>query len=124
MATGYWPYFLKIDGEPLMDAMISNLEIRQELGEHSWCELEFRLLNQQRPPFESYIGKALEFVVIDVDGSETNIFEGFVLQGKLEYELQGDYLARLRGVTKSYLLQLTPEEDYFLKNNLQEVAQK
>jgi type VI secretion system secreted protein VgrG len=124
MATGYWPYFLKIDGEPLKDAMISNLEIRQELGEHSWCELEFRLLNQQRPPFESNIGKALEFVVIDVDGSETNIFEGFVLQGKLEYELQGDYLARLRGVTKSYLLQLTPEEDYFLKNNLQEVAQK
>jgi type VI secretion system secreted protein VgrG len=124
MASGYWPFYLKIDGEALKDAMISNLEIRQELGEHSWCEVEFRLLNQQRPPFEDYIGKSLEFVAFGEDGSETTIFEGFVLQGELDYELHGDYLARIRAVTRSYVLQLTPEEDYFLKKDLREVAEK
>jgi type VI secretion system secreted protein VgrG len=124
MANGYWPFYLKIDGEALKDAMISNLEIRQEIGEHSWCEVEFRLLNQQRPPFESYIGKALEFVAFGEDGSETTIFEGFVLQGRLDYELHGDYLARIQAVTRSYVLQLTPEEDYFLKKDLREVAEK
>lgn len=124
MADGHWPYYLKIDGETLKDAMISHLEIRQELGEHSWCEVDFRLLNQQRPPFESYIGKALAFIAIGSDGSETAIFEGIVLRGRLEYQLHNEFIARLVGVTKSYLLQLTPEEDYFLKQNLQEVAQK
>ncbi|MBO0723615.1 MAG: hypothetical protein J2P41_22510, partial [Blastocatellia bacterium] len=124
MADGHWPYYLKIDGETLKDAMISHLEISQELGEHSWCEVDFRLLNQQRPPFESYIGRALAFVAIGSDGSETAIFEGLVLRGRLEYQLHNEFIARLVGVTKSYLLQLTPEEDYFLKMNLQEVAQK
>jgi len=124
MASEHWPYYLKIDGEPVKDAMISKLEIRQELGDHSWCELEFRLLNEQRPPFESYIGKSLEFVAFGEGGSETAIFEGFVLQGKLDYELHGDYKAVIRAVTRSYLLQLTPEEDYFLKKNLREVAEK
>lgn len=80
MANGYCPFYLKIDGEPLKDAMISNLVIRQELGEHSWCELEFKLLNQQRPPFEDYIGKPLEFIAFGEDEAETAICEGFVLQ--------------------------------------------
>jgi type VI secretion system secreted protein VgrG len=124
MATGHWPFYLKIDGEPLKDAMISKLEIRQEIGEHSWCELEFRLLNEQRPPFEDYIGRPLEFIAFGDDGAETAIFEGFVLQGELDYELHGDYLARISAVTKSYVLQLTPEEDYFLKKTLREVAEK
>ena len=34
MSNGHWPYYLKIDGEILKDAMISHLEIRQELGTH------------------------------------------------------------------------------------------
>jgi hypothetical protein len=75
MGIGHWPYYLKINGESMKDAMISKLEIRQELGEHSWCDVEFRLINQQRPPFESYIGKPLDFVAIGDDGSETAIFE-------------------------------------------------
>jgi type VI secretion system secreted protein VgrG len=124
MANGQRPFYLKIDGAPLKDAMISKLEIREELGDHSWCDLEFRLLNQQRPPFETYIGKPLEFIAVGDDGTERSIFEGIVWQGELDYELHGDYLAKICGVTKSYLLQLTPEEEYFLKKNLREVAEK
>src|SRR5262245_11425463 len=124
MANGQWPFILKLDGEHLKSAMISNLVIRQEIGEHWWCEVEFRLLNQQRPPFESYIGKALEFVTIGVDGAEMAIFDGFVLHGRLDYELHGVYMVGIRAVTRSYALQLTPEENYFFKQDLREVAEK
>jgi type VI secretion system secreted protein VgrG len=124
MANGRWPFQLKIGGNPLKDAMISDLVIRQGLGDHWTLESEFKLINQQRPPFESYIGKDLEFVAVEGDGSETPIFDGFVLHGALDYELHGDYLVRVRAVTRSYALQLTPEEDYFLKKDLREVAEK
>jgi type VI secretion system secreted protein VgrG len=124
MANGQWHFYLKLDGEHLKDIMTSSLVIRQEMGEHWWCEAEFRLINQQRPPFESYIGRALEFATIGDDGDEMVIFDGIVLQGRLDYELHGAYLVGIRAVTRSYALQLTPEEDYFLKKNLREVAEK
>ena len=104
--------------------MISHLEIRQELGAHYWCEVEFRLLNQQQPPVASYLGKPLEFITFEEFTSELPMFSGLVLEAEMEYELHGNFVARLRGVTQSYKLQLTPEEDYFYKQNLKEVAQK
>jgi type VI secretion system secreted protein VgrG len=124
MADGRWTLSLQIDGEPLKDPMISKLEITQELGQHWWCDVEFQLLHQQRPPVEAYMGKSLEFVIRDEDRSEVTLFDGFVLEGGLEYELYGYFVAKLRGVTRSYLLQLTPEEDYFYKKTLREVAAK
>jgi uncharacterized protein involved in type VI secretion and phage assembly len=124
MSDGRWASYLKIDGELLKDAMISKLEITQELGQHWWCGVEFRLLNQQRPPVEAYMGKSLEFITLDEEMSEVTLFDGFVLEGELDYELYGDFAAKLRGVTRSYLLQLTPEEDYFYKKTLREVAEK
>lgn len=124
MANGHWPFFLKIDGQLLKDAMISKLQVRQELGQHYWCDVEFRLINQQQPPVTSYIGKSIEFVTFEEYTSELTIFNGFVIEGELEYGLRGDFVASLHGVTKSYLLQLTPEEGYFLKKTLREVAEK
>jgi type VI secretion system secreted protein VgrG len=124
MANSHWPFYLKIDGQILKDAMISRLEIRQELGAHYWCDVEFRLINQQQPPVASYLGKAIEFITFEEFSSELPIFSGLVLEAELEYELHGDFVARLRGVTQTYKLQLTPEEDYFYKKNLKEVAQK
>jgi type VI secretion system secreted protein VgrG len=124
MADGHWPFSLKIDGEPLKDAMISKLDITQELGQHWWCDVDFRLLNQQRPPIETYLGKSFEFVAFDENLSEVALFDGLVLESEVEYELYGDFMAKLRAVTKSYLLQLTPEEEYFYKKTLHEVAEK
>jgi type VI secretion system secreted protein VgrG len=122
MANGHWPFYLKIDGQILKDAMISRLEIRQELGTHYWCDIDFRLLNQQQPPVASYLGKPIEFIAFEEYTSELPIFNGLVLEAELVYELHGDYIAKVRGVTKSYKLQLTPEENYFYKKNLKEVA--
>lgn len=124
MTNGHWPFYLKIDGQILKDAMISNLEIRQELGQHYWCDVDFRLINVQRPPLASYLGKTLEFVTFEDYSTEVSLFVGLVAEAELEYELHGDFLARLRGVSKSYLLQLTPGEEYFMKKTLREVAEK
>ena len=65
MANGQWPFQLKIDGQILKDAMISRLEIRQELGAHYWLDVEFRLINQQQPPVASYLGKSIEFIALE-----------------------------------------------------------
>jgi type VI secretion system secreted protein VgrG len=124
MPNGHWPFYLKIDGQILKDAMISHLELRQVLGTHYWCDIEFRLLNQQQPPVASYLGKPIEFIAFEEFTSELPIFSGLVLEAELVYELHGDFIAKVRGVTQSYKLQLTPEEDYFFKKNLKEVAQQ
>ena len=124
MGNGHWPFFLKIDNEILKDAMVSSVEIRQELGQHYTCAVEFRSLHHQRPAIESYLGKSLEFVLFEEFESELSIFQGLVVEGELEFELHGDFVAKLHAVTKSYLLQLTPEEDYFLKKSLPDVAKK
>lgn len=124
MGNGHWPFYLKINGKILKDAMISRLEIRQELGQHYWCNIEFRLLEEQRPPIESYLGKPFEFVMFEEYTTEVPIFSGLVWETGLDYELHGDFIAKLQAVTKSYLLQLTPEEDYFFKKDLTQVASK
>src|SRR5262245_6396292 len=122
MANGQWPFQLKIDGQILKDAMISRLEIRQELGAHYWLDVEFRLINQQQPPVASYLGKSIEFIALEYLTSEVPIFSGIALEAEMEYGLHEDFIARLRGVTQSYKLQLTPEENYFYQKSLKVVA--
>src|SRR5215475_699816 len=102
--------------------MISRLEIRQELGAHYWLDVEFRLINQQQPPVASYLGKSIEFIALEYLTSEVPIFSGIALEAEMEYGLHEDFIARLRGVTQSYKLQLTPEENYFYQKSLKVVA--
>ena len=45
-------------------------------------------------------GKSFECITCDEDLSEVTLFDGFVLEGELEYELYGDFVAKLRAVTK------------------------
>src|SRR5262245_47607650 len=124
MTNGHWPFYLKIDSQILKDAMISRLEIRQDLGSHYWLDAEFRLINQQQPPVASYLGKSIEFIAFEEYTAELSIFTGLALEAEMEYELHGGFVARVRGVTNSYKLQLTPEEDYFYGATLKEVAEK
>jgi len=124
MANGHWPFHLKINNEPLLGAMIDTLAISQELGTHYWCTVKFRLVKEDKPPIATYLGKPFDFVTFDESATEFPIFSGIVLEAELEYGVHGDYSARLTAVTKSYKLQLTPEEDYFYKKDLTEVANK
>jgi uncharacterized protein involved in type VI secretion and phage assembly len=124
MANRQWPYQLKIDGQIMSGVAISGLEVRQELGAHYWLDVEFRLTDQQQPQVASYLGKSIEFVVFEELTSELPIFTGLALEAELEYEMHGGFIARVRGVTQSFKLQLTPEEHYFYGMNLQAVADK
>jgi type VI secretion system secreted protein VgrG len=124
MANRHWPFRLKIDSQNLEDVVISRLEVRQELGAHYWLDLEFRMHNQEKPPVASYLGKSIEFSVIDEFGAEVPVFTGLTLEAGMEYGFRRDFVARLRGVTQSYKLQLTPEENYFYQQTLQQVASR
>jgi type VI secretion system secreted protein VgrG len=119
-----WPFHLKIEGHDLKDAQISRLEIRQELGGHYWLDVEFRLNNQEKPPVASYLGKTIEFSGAEESGREVQIFNGLAIEAELEYGFRRDFVARVRGVTNSYKLQLTPEENYFYGMTLKDVADK
>jgi type VI secretion system secreted protein VgrG len=116
---------LKLGTEGVLTYLhLEKLTIRQELGQHWWCDVTFRLNRKERPPFEGYLGQALEVAVFGGDGSEFSLFKGFVLEAELEYAVFNTFRVRICGVTKSYLLQLTPEERYFYNQNLEEVAKK
>jgi type VI secretion system secreted protein VgrG len=117
-------YILKLGERVLTDIHLETLTIRQELGQHWWCDATFTLDQKERPPFEGYLGKPLEFTVYGESGPEFTLFKGFVLEGELEYALHDNYRVRISGVTKSYKLQLTPEENYFYNQTLREVATK
>lgn len=121
MSNGHSPFYLKIDGSVIRGAMIDNLEINQRLGDHYWCHVDFRLVESDIPPVASWLGKKFEFLTLE-DSSEYSVFEGMIWGGEIEYGLHGDYIAKITAVTKSYLLQLTPEEDYFLKKDLRDVT--
>src|SRR2546428_13794096 len=121
MLNRHWPFHLKIDGQNLEEIVISRLEVRQELGEHCWLDVEFRMHNQEKPPVASYLGKSIEFSVFDEIGAELPIFTGLTLEAGMEYGFRRDFAARVRGVTQSYKLQLTPEENYFNGKTLKEV---
>jgi Rhs element Vgr protein len=121
MANGHRPFcFLKIDGQTLNDATILRYEIRQELGAHYWLDIEFWLSSQRQPPVASYLGKSIELIVYE---DSRSIFNGLTLEAEIEYRARENSIARVRGVTQSYKLQLTPEEDYFYQNDLHGVAE-
>jgi type VI secretion system secreted protein VgrG len=121
-------YLLKINDAPIIGARIEALTIRQELGEHWWCDVAFRLEQKpnqrRRPRIEDYLGRSLEFVVYGKNERPSTLFKGFVLEGELEYGIHDTYKVIITGVTQSYKLQLTPEEHYFYDKNLKGVAEE
>lgn len=117
---------ITIDGQPLDSfsegAILENVEIRQQLNHHWWCDIEIRQTEDKRFPFEDAIGKPLKIFSIADDGSESTVFTGFVLESELDYEVFGSFTARLVGVTLSYKLDLTPRSRYYFKKSFSDVA--
>jgi type VI secretion system secreted protein VgrG len=112
---------IKINGKALQDSILASVEVAQELNQHWWCRVECRQTGDNRPPLEDWLGQDLQVVVSDADGSHT-VFDGFVLEGDLRYEVYGSYTASLVSVTSSYKLDLTSEEKYFRKKSLTAIA--
>jgi type VI secretion system secreted protein VgrG len=126
MEPGYLS--ISIDGKPLDEisqgAMLGSVEITQELNQHWWCRIECRQTEDRRFPIEDCLAGDLRIVARAEDKSELVLFDGFVLEGKLDYEIYGSYTARLTGVTRSYKLEVTPQQAYFRKSTLQDVANR
>jgi hypothetical protein len=54
----------------------------------------------RRYPIEDLIGQDLQIVTFGQVGAEHAIFDGFLLEGELECEIFGNYIANLKGVTR------------------------
>src|SRR5205809_98235 len=88
----FWPRrmpasYLKIGGELLEEALLSSVEVEDELNRHMWCRIECRQTLDRRFPFESFLGKTLEIVAVDQQGGSNPLFSGFVLDSEMEYEI-------------------------------------
>ena len=134
MHAGYFE--VRIGGTPLADTALDSLTVTQELNNHWWCKIECRHTEGQRLlgqttgavgasyNVEDWLGKELHVVSYDQFFKEHVLFDGFVLEVELEYQLQGSYRARVTGVSQSYKMDLTPRHAYYLGKSLSAIAQQ
>lgn len=131
---------LKIDNELVKNVFLKHVSVVQELNHHWWCHVQCRHTEDQRLPallktaaeslidqqsaitVEEWLGKDLQVIVVDQDLSEHVLFDGFVLEVELVYELSGSYTALLQGVTRSYKMDLTPRHAYYQEKSLSDIA--
>jgi type VI secretion system secreted protein VgrG len=117
------PAIIKINGEQ-RQYNHPEVTVVQELNSHWWCHVRLHHAGDQRFPAEEVLGKTIEISAQDTAGAENQIFTGIILESQLEYEIDGRYTARLTGVSKSYLLDLTPRREYFRQQSAKDVVQK
>ncbi len=115
--------YLKIAGELIQDAILTSVEVVQALNDHWWCKISCRQTEDRRFPLEASLGRDFQLCTYDEGGAEHVAFDGFLLGGNLNYEIFGSYTVQLTGVTRSYKLGLAPQEAYFRKKTLADVAQ-
>jgi type VI secretion system secreted protein VgrG len=114
--------YLKIGGELVKDAVLSSVTVVQELNRHSWCVIECRQPADRRFAIENALGQKLQVFTYDQAQTEITVFDGFILKGKLDYEIYGSFGARITAVTQSYKLGLRPREAYYRKGTLASIA--
>lgn len=122
---------LKITGNVTQDAVtgaiLLSVQITQELNQHSVCKVVCRrsdATDEQRISAESPLGHPMQVVAYDQDGAEVPVFDGYVIEAELTYEISGSYEARLTAVTRSYFMDQTPRTAYYEQMDVQGVAKK
>lgn len=116
--------YLKIGGDLIKDAILVSVEITQQLNRHWWCKLECRQTEDKRFPSEQCLGKDIQVLSYDDKGKESTVFDGFVFDVELIYEVWGSYSARLMAVTRSYKMDQTPRKAYYAEKTLEQVAKE
>jgi uncharacterized protein involved in type VI secretion and phage assembly len=114
--------YLSIGGDLIKDALLTSVEITQELNEHWWCTVVCRQTEDKRFPTEQCLGQDIQILTYDENGAQSVVFDGFVLDVELTYEVFGSFTAQLTAVTRSYKMDLTPRKAYYLEKNLDQVA--
>jgi type VI secretion system secreted protein VgrG len=116
--------YLKIGEDLLKDAILVSVEITQELNQHWWCKVECRQTEDQRFPTEQCLGQDIQVLTYDESGAENVVFDGFIFDVELTYEVWGSYTAQLTAVTRSYKMDHTTRKAYYLAKTLDQVAQE
>jgi type VI secretion system secreted protein VgrG len=116
--------YMKIGGDLIKDALLTSVEVTQELNDHWWCTVVCRQTEDKRFATEQCLGQDIKILTYDQDGAENAVFDGFILDVELTYEVFGSYTAQLTAVTRSYKMDLTPRKAYYLEKTLQDVAKE
>jgi len=115
--------YLRIGGEIVNQATLLRTQVTQELNHHDWCEIETRQSPDIRPQLEESLGKDVQVVTFDEAGAESVIFDGFIVEGEIRYEMSGSFTTLTTAVSRSWKLDCTPQESYWRKKTLSDVAQ-
>jgi len=116
--------YLKIGGDLIKDAILVSVEITQELNRHWWCLIECRQTEDMRFPTEQCLGQDVKVFIYDKSGKESVVFDGFIFDVELTYEVWGSYSAQLMAVTRSYKMDQTPRKAYYAEKTLSQVAKE
>ena len=114
--------FIQIGDDLLDDALLSTVEITQELNQHWWCTVVCRQTEDKRIPLEDFLGKSVQVKTTDQDGGEHVNFSGFILDVELMYEVWGSYTAQFIAVSDSYKSDLATNKQYYAAQTLSSIA--
>ncbi len=103
---------------------LNRVHITKELNRHSWCTVEIRQAQGQRPPMERWVGKPLVVESTAQDVSGRKLFVGFVQDVQLQFEANGSFTVVLKGVSQSYKLDLAKRRYYYGPVSISAVAEK
>jgi len=110
-------------GDGLLEtALLLSVEIRQELNAHWQCTVVCRNTEDKRVPVEDLLGQSVEVKTTDHAGVEHIHFSGFILDVQLDYEVWGNYTARLTAVSDSYKLDVSERKQYYKEQALSSIA--
>ncbi len=119
---------IQIDGTPLSEfnpnSHPTEVVITHELNEHSKAEITLRQPLDRRFPIEDALGKVIFIEAVDESGDAHGVFEGFILEAEIKYEIGGNFRCELVGVSRSYKMDLSPRFSYFRTESITDVAQE
>jgi type VI secretion system secreted protein VgrG len=104
------------------EALLTSVEIVQELNQHWWCTIVCRNTEDQRIPVEDLLGKPIEVKTTDDQGVEQVHFSGSVHDVELDYEIWGSYTATLIAVSDSFGMDVTAHTQYYSEQTLSSLA--
>jgi len=113
---------VKVGGDSIAQSILVRAEVQQKLNSHDTCCVVCRETEDARPPIESYLGQDLQITTDDENDGEVTLFDGFVLDVSLKYEIYGSYTARIVGVSRSFKMDITERSQYYLEKPLSAIA--
>jgi type VI secretion system secreted protein VgrG len=110
-------------GLPNDKLLVRAMEVRQNLGEHNICSVDFNTADFVKPSLNSLFGQDLA-IAVETDGKSVEIFNGFVTGAGQEQQLYGGWALSIEGASQSLKLDGSRRERYYYKKILSEIAKE